>query len=213
MSACSTTRPTARPGFTLVEVLIALTLAATVLTALFALFDTVSDVERQTGARFAESRAMRTVFGVLEEDLRSLKPAGDDAVLASVQQSDFNQDEVLLSMVTASSLSMTARVPHLGMQLVEYSLRGGGDGRRLVRTERPYANVLGDFEPTEIVLAEGVLEVEMGFYDVEYHEFRDDWDPAYEGTAPPAAVRMRLVLGDENSEQEYELVVPLSFEI
>jgi len=192
-----------------VEVLIALTLATTVLTALFALFDNVSDVGLHIRGHIAQSRAMRTVFGVLEDDLRSLEPMTYGPVLASMSQADFSQDKVLVSMLTTATLAPDRPPRHMGVQLVEYLLRGSGNDRRLVRTERPFAHVNGNFDPTEVVLARGHVEADMHFFDPSYHEFRDDWDPSSMGNTPPTAVRMRLTLGGEDSEQEYELVVPL----
>ncbi len=210
MCACSATRPPARGGFTLIEVLLALTLASIILASLFALFDNVSDVQRHVRESFARSRVMRTVFGVMEDDLRSIQQPEDSPVLAGVSNSGFGQDESLLSIITASTLTMHQRTPHLGLQLVEYVLRGDSGRRRLVRRERPYARINGDFEYSEVVLAQDVQDLEVGYYDEDYNEFRAEWDPSFEGNDLPLAVRVRLTLGEEDAKEVYELVVPLS---
>lgn len=210
MRVCSRTRGAARGGFTLIEVLLAMTLAAIIMAALFALFDNVSGVQKHVSRHFDRSRTMRVVFGVMEDDLRSMLPANDTTVLASVDNAGFGQDTSLFSMLTAASLRPGEQVPPLGLNEVEYVLRGDSGHRRLVRRERPHAGIRGDFEDTEVVLADDVARVEVGFFDSSYHEFRKDWDPSNLGTTLPAAVRVRLTLGDANNQEEYELVIPLS---
>ena len=190
----------------------ALALGATVMVALFGMYEGVLDASEQIHRRSEGDRAVRVVLGLIEDDLRSLcLVRGSD--LQPLDE-EFEDDtgasgETVLAMTTSATLDLGAPLPHMGVQAVEYVLESGADGQRLVRRERPYAGITGDFEWSEVVLLDGVVDFKIGFWDMGFNEFSDDWE-LMAGSALPQAVRVTIVLkGYNDGRRRIEFVTPL----
>lgn len=190
----------------------ALALGATVMVALFGMYEGVLDASEQIRRRSVSERAVRVVLGLIEDDLRSLcvvEGAGVNVLGNEFEEDTGASGEVVLAMTTSATVDLDSRLPHLGVQAVEYVLETMPDGDRLVRRERPYAGIEGDFDWMEIVLLESVGDMDIGFWSTGFNEFTDDWE-LMEGTELPLAVRVALELANETGgERSYELVIPL----
>ena len=197
MNNCSRNRPPR--GFTLLEVVMALALGATVMVALFATYEGVVDSAQQIRSRSTADRSARVALGIIEDDLRSLAPVpkwGVPVVGGPLDEDTGAQGEVVLAMTTTTTMDLAAPIPHWGIQLVEYELEEGATGTRLVRRERPYAGITGDFEWTEIVLAENVENFEVGLWMPAFNEFTSTWQIGGD-EAVPLAVRVSFSVAGE----------------
>lgn len=190
----------------------ALALGATVMVALFGMYGGVLDASEQVRKRSEEDRAVRVVLGLVEDDLRSLCRVEDSGL--PVLDKEFEDDtgasgEPVLAMTTSATLDLGARLPHLGVQAVEYVIESGADASRLVRRERPYAGLKGDFEWSEVALLRGVESLTIGFWSLGFNEFTTDWE-LRDTTQMPLAVRITIVLvSGSGAKKKYELVVPM----
>lgn len=214
---CSKNSPTApaifldsQKGFTLLELLIAMMLMAVIITALFALFSNVIDASQHARKRMQTDKSGRAVLNILEDDLRYMLPDIKTTGLkfvANTQSSMFDEQK-LLSFSTTSSLKFQKHENDLSLQYVTYSLQEQDDDTfKLIRTERPFPTVIGDFSELRYELVENVLECQFEYYNSEYNEFQSEW--GVEKTNTPKAVRVRMTLGTPESSYEYVLTIPL----
>ena len=190
----------------------ALALGATIMIALFATYEGVVDSAEQIRARSVAERSARVALGMFEDDLRSLTPVegwGVPVLGGPLDEDTGAQGEVILTMTTTSTLDLDSPIPNWSIQLVEYELEKGRAGTRLVRRERPYAGIKGDFEWTEIVLVENVEDFEVEFWSPTFNEFSTSWQFGDDDDIP-LAVRVSFSVVDEDSSHGYELVTPLS---
>lgn len=196
-------------GFTLLELLVAMALAAAVLTSLFAMFRTVIDTAAGAKAVMGEDRAARTLMRILEDDLGSAAVSGRDEDEFTARPAEVNlAGTPFLVFSTTSTLAFTEDWPVFGVQRVEYVLRRGREGKtvRLVRRERPYAGVEGDFDWREYPLGESLAAFRAEYFDDEFNEFEKEWNPG-SGENAPYAVRFTFRIRPEG--REWELVVPV----
>lgn len=195
------------------EVVVALALGATVMVALFGMYESVLDASDQIRKTSQSSRAARVAVGVIEDDLRSLcrVPDSDLAVLAMDLDEDTGAEgETALVMTTSATLDLSAGMPHLGVQIVEYVIEKGADGDRFVRRERPFAGITGDFDWIEVVILDGVKDFKVEVWSSTFGEFTDDWELGTDAGLP-LAVRVSFEQAQGQGARRYELVVPLSW--
>jgi type II secretion system protein J len=159
----------ARRGFTLLEVLVAVALTATVLVISYGVLMDALDTH-ESAQRAAQAANRQTAcFDLLAVDLGGavLAPPGNDQIdnatwLVEVRSGDFKA----LEFPTARSLMSFSDPAELGLVRVRYELSGdaaGSEGRTLVRTVfsegsiQPSRTVCGGIEKIEVqVLTGGV---------------------------------------------------------
>lgn len=197
-------------GFTLFELLIAMTLMATIITTLFALFSNVIDASLHARKHMAYDQAGRTVLSILEDDFRYMLPDMKTSELqfdATLESETFDEQD-LLGFATTSSLAFRTYDHTRTLQYVTYSLKEQDNKLfTLIRTERPNPTVKGDFKKLKYPLIENLTECLFEYYNSEYNEFQKDW--GVEKTTLPAAIRVTLILGTNDEPYQYQLVIPL----
>ena len=197
-------------GFTLFELLIAMTLMATIITTLFALFGNVIDASQHARKRMAYDQAGRTILSIVEDDFRYMLPDMKTSGLKfdATMDSDTFDEQDLLGFASTSSLAFHTHEHTRSLQYVTYSLKEqDNDLFTLLRTERPTPTVAGDFKELKYPLIEDVSECVFEYYNGEYNEFQKDW--GVEKTQLPTAIRMTLTLGTKDEPYQYQLVIPL----
>lgn len=208
--AAQITPPNRQAGFTLFELLIAMTLMATIITTLFALFSNVIDASQHARKRMAYDQAGRTILSIVEDDFRYMLPdikTNELKFNTNLDSRAFDEQD-LLAFASTSSLAFRTHEHVRSLQYVTYSLREQDNGLfTLLRTERPNPTVKGDFKELKYPLLEDVSECIFEYYNDEYNEFQKDW--SVEKTLLPTAIRLTLTLGTKDEPYQYQLVIPL----
>ena len=211
-------------GFTLVELLIAMTLTAVIGMVLFSTYSMVMDNGKTVRNRVLERESERVFWGILDNDIaglcliddkRSTCPRSPVSRLSRPTRSTASpkrtrpqpsDDEVLLSFATSSHLADMPGTPLPGPVCVEYVLRNGNRSAAFIRRERAYCGVEGDFPWSELVLVRNVKSLEVALYSTKT-QFVEDWP----SPLPPGARArsIRFTLHREEEEQPELFVVPV----
>lgn len=198
-------RRPSRAGFTLLEVLVAVALSAVAMMAVFSMFGTVTGVAADVARKEAGHYDGLAFEAILFDDLRSLYFDKGDTEFRFLGNNAGLQDEGrrVLAFATSASLASGQERPPLSVQRVEYVLREGADGEReLVRRERPYSGLMGDWEWLDAAVLAGFEDLDVGYLDPADGRFVDQW----QGAVPPPALRVEVLWpGDRRDVFEIDL--------
>jgi prepilin-type N-terminal cleavage/methylation domain-containing protein len=195
------TKPPQPSGFTLLEILLALTILALVLSSLFSAYSESINVTELVETSREVDQAARLTVAQLADDLKSLyqqEVKGDpkDSPYRFQGGSEGPEEEVVvLSFASTSHLGFDAGGPSMGVNRITYVLKKSGEGEQyfqLMRRERPFADIQGG-EETEVELADNVEELAVTFGD-DAGATLAEWDsasPEHDGR-PPRLVQIRL---------------------
>lgn len=175
-----------RGGFTLIEVMLALSLFALLGAILYGALSLGQRATQKTQAAFEKNQHLRSVMDLLGSYIRSsypLRPAPQDGAIF------YQGDEQELSFVSAYSVALGGR----GMARIHLQLNGGdSDGNgALTLTEELPASAEGSAYSHSFVLREGVGELHFAYLDAQPD--KDEWAEKWDGTEKrvlPRAVRM-----------------------
>ena len=184
-------------GFTLIEVLIAVSLTAIVLTSIYGVFTAVFTARQQVLAESETSQIGRVLFERLGRELRGawVPTTGDKFFLATTDRDGRPE----LRFATASTtLAATGRG---GMAALRYGLQpmpeGPIDHLYLVRSEEPY--YLRDrLDSGSYPLTGNIKSVTWRFYGA--NGWVDNWSAA-QNNALPQLVEMTVTLLDQNNQE------------
>jgi general secretion pathway protein J len=212
------------PGFTLIEVLLALAICAVVLVAINAVFSTAVKLRDKTTATVEEALPLAQALETIRHDLKSA--AGPRGFLAG----DFKCDAQSMGTTMGLSASgsgldffstggvITEGAPWGDVQEVIYQLmpatsRSQAAGMDLVRYVNRNLLASVPTAPEPQVLLSDVQSVEFECYDG--IEWRTSWDTSLTDTNLPAAVRITIhqaVARDEAASlpEPVEFIVPLT---
>lgn len=184
-------------GFTLIEVLIAVSLTAIALTAIYGVFTAVFSARAQVEAESESAQIGRVLFERLGRELRG---AWTPATGAKFFQATVDRDgRPELRFVTASTtLAATGRG---GMAALRYALQpmspGVPDRLYLLRSEEPY-HLRDRLESASSPLSGNIKSLNWRFYGA--NGWVESWS-ANESNTLPQLVEMTIVLLDtENRE-------------
>ncbi len=214
---CSRAR---NPGFTLIEVLLALAISAVVLAAVGGVFYSAIRLRDHTVAALEPVARLHPVLVMLRRDLQNaVWPGG---IMTGVFRCgplgpQFNDALGLQFSTTTAKLDESE--PFGEIQEVAYELREGGLGRRgareLVRSinRNPLATLTTT--PTQTLLLEDVESFEVTCFDGS--QWQTVWDTSSTQTNLPLSVRVQIELADDPDQQiptpaearTYEILVPL----
>jgi len=223
-----TTRTDPKPvgAFTLLEMILAVGVAAIVLTAVSAAFFTALHLQASTQAAVDEATPLDQALAVMRRDLAcAVTPTnGTGKVLSG----DFKAGQVsslginvpvALEMYTATgALSSAPDAPWGDIQRVTYELERPADrsmpGMELVRSvERNLLSTLTPDVEDEPLLG-GVGNIQVSCYDgAQWYNTWDTTDPTAGATNLPLAVRVQIqMVGNNNTtsgQSPVEIVVPI----
>ncbi len=196
-------------GFTLVEVILALTLFALLATILYGAIALSHGAVEKSQRSFEKNQSLRSAVEFLASYIRSSYPYR----LSPQDPSFFYQgEETELSFISSFSLAMGGR----GMAKIRLSWEGeiGGDG--VLKLEEQVPVRLSDENgggglANEIVLRERVTAFRLAYLDPqsEKEEWVERWDPA-ERKVLPRAVRLSFRTA---AEGEVEWVFPVMMSV
>lgn len=192
-------------GFTLLEMLVAMTLMAVLAGALYASLHTAF-AGRRAGERALEPvRRAAGALALLERDLRATAPP--TGILAAEflgvdQENDAGEasDRLVLHVL---SQGRDGAEPPSPFRRVEIGLAADKQTGEAVLVRRTWANLLAPKEPEP---AEEVLCRRVRSFDTRYYDgsgWTDAWDSTARDDALPRAVELSLTLNAEGIEEGY----------
>lgn len=212
-----------RLAFTLIELILAIGVAALVLVAINAVFFTSLHLREVTTAAVDEATPLDAALTTMRRDLRCVVPFGSNSVMVG----DFKAgdvasvgvvDPVNLEIYTATgALSADSASPWGDVQRVTYGLKtqttAGGRSKELIRTVT--RNLLSQSVPEieEQTLLNNVQNLQVQCFDG--MQWFDQWDTSSTSmtlnTNLPVAVRVRLQLAASNNQNQtpIEILVPI----
>lgn len=181
-----------RRGFTLLEMLLAVTLLAVVMAAGYAMLSTGLSARRSIDRADAAGRSLALAVELLARDLASTLPP--DGLLAGsfIGLDEPDGDELTLH----ASLAPTGTAddePHGDVARVAFRLETDETGsatlvRQVVRNLLATRAVDGDVQP----ICRGVADFQLAYHDGS--QWQDQWDSTLQANALPQAVRIRLTV-------------------
>jgi type II secretion system protein J len=198
MSAAPSMIGARRAGFTLIEILIAASIAAALLVAIYGLFGNAMKLRDRATERARVSRLRNRAVTVLRNDLRNALVSGGK-IAATLKGSRDGQSSRFpgdLKFTTTTSRDNPADALTDDVQEVEYYVTNdpdanGREGGLLVRTvDRNLLAETPDVPMQESLLA-GVSALEISFYDGS--TWQDSWEVTDTALTLPQAVRVRIV--------------------
>jgi type II secretion system protein J len=213
--------PAGAPGFTLIEMILAIGVAALVLlsihTVLFSglrLRDATSDmVDAATPVDLALTTLRRDLQCVVTPTNGTSKVLSGDFRAGSVNSIGVNGN-VAVEMFTATG-ALSANAPWGDIQRVTYELRSPADnsavGKELVRSVMRNLLSLATPQVDDQLMLSGVDNIKVSCYDGT--QWQDTWDTTgvtSSNTNLPVAVRVDIQMsGANNSAGPIEIVVPI----
>lgn len=173
-------------GFTLLEVLVAITLASLLLTSIYGVFSTTSAAKEQVEKQGAALHLGRVLIARLDRELLGLA-LGNLNAQPALNGGQNSLGEPYLELLTSS-----AGGPQSGMRRVHYRLGPDSDNRMtLWRAEKGLNETAPDVEER---LAQGLEKLSFSFFDGQ--TWRENWNSLSNGR--PMLVRAELTLLDTN---------------
>lgn len=165
-----------RSGFTLLEVLIAMALSAVIMVALFAVFNAVADVAAGVKSHEAEGYGQRALESILFDDLRSVyRGSGANYKFTGNSGAFLGSDGEFLSFCTTATLGASGDGPSFSLRRVEYLLDGNSREKTLIRREKSYCGVKGDWEWVEVPILKGIADLEAEYLDPMDDSYVTEW--------------------------------------
>lgn len=222
-SSCTLIIHAGSPGFTLMEIIVALAIVALLFTSLFAVFDQSMNVADQVKNQSSLDQNARLILRQVANDLDSLhlpqKKDQDFGFQGQSPEPEFMVDNsTVLEFSTAAGLDFNATFPSQSLYRVSYVLSPLGESEprqfRLLRSQVLLSgNGTVPETRTTLTLSKTVRDFQLEFVDPERIEPASSWnaeDLLQETLPPPAEVRIRLSLfGPSGREQGFELACSL----
>ncbi|MBL9136284.1 MAG: prepilin-type N-terminal cleavage/methylation domain-containing protein [Verrucomicrobiales bacterium] len=210
-------------GFTLIEVILALAIAAVVLVAVNGLFYSALRLRERSIESFEAAQPLQRALTIIQRDLANLVPPG--GTLGGVLQTTPTNTAVRPGLASPEFRTATGRIddttPWAEVQKVSYLLTDAtssstnrGQGRALVRSVVRNLLPSGMDEFNDEWLMDGVDSLTFSFYDGT--QWWTTWDSSSQTPALPRAIRVELQpsattrYGD--LPEPVELVVPILVE-
>jgi general secretion pathway protein J len=183
-------------GFTLVEVLVAISILAILLTSVYGIFSSVSLVRERLDADSAEYHRARVLFDRLGRELRGtyFQPRSRDLVFAG-RRVDNGSFELELTTSAVSPLSQVgsgiARVHYLLVEDEENS----ADGLVLMRSEHPVHELVDETAAGMMRMVPGIEAMTLRFYA--NGQWQTSWDGRTSGLPELVEIALQLRAGGD----------------
>lgn len=192
--SCSTERRVvqgARAGFTLIEILVAVTIASLLLSGVYGVFARVSNTERELRARSTCYQHARSIFSRIGQEI------GGAILLGNTPGAEFRSDDNGYLSFTSTSVPQPGG--GVSMQQVSYRLvqQDGADTLKLQRDSSPLFATTED--PQWRRLSSKLVELQWRFHDGA--SWLEAWDSSLRNSLPKT-VELRLILECDAHEVE-----------
>lgn len=181
-------------GFTLLEILVAISIVALVLTTVYGVFTSVSRAKARLDAEGEIYQRVRVIYDRVGRELRGVCPAGgpeQKGVFRTARDADGNP---LIEFTTSATAQLGVR--QTGIALIRYTLAEDREvpaGRVLMRAEQ--SALVGD----EVLRATGPMRLAAGIEQMQWRfrlgdQWREELDAARDGL--PLLVELTLTMAD-----------------
>lgn len=205
MMASQTHNPNRRrAGFTLLELILAVTVTAIVSAALFSSMSGVFKTRRKTEDHLAGREAARAIMELVRSDLQCVPPAGGrvrGVFLGENTRGMSNVDTDNMTFITANPALRTDQDTADLRQVELRLLTSSEDPDHYVLARLVTGNLLATVvpDPALQVLARRVVSLNLRYYDGA--EWLDEWDSSELDNAIPQAVEIVLVTDPGQSRE------------
>lgn len=206
------------PGFTLLELLVALSILSVLTTILFLSVGASATQTRRIKKRIEEQQHLRLAIQKMATDISSVYWAKGAAHLyfegTSVSAANGRRDTLRFTTIVFHWRRPGEKVDDLVS--VAYTLTGGSgaEGQTLVRIETPLLLGSPSGYTGQVDILGGVKELSFTYLDTQKRE-SDSWSTRADTDSPalPAAVRVNLVLIRGGGERTVSVLLPLQLGI
>ena len=182
-------------GFTLLELIVATTIFAIVVSASYALFESSRSVASRAEARAELFQTARAALRIIERDLRGVLPATDSAEESALLGEDAEAGEIPMDRIEVTSVNFAVAVDK------DEELRGDvsrvnywvEEGRGLLRERRDALTPVTVFIERE----ENVEEIAPGVVGLDLRYFGEEWETEWDSRVTrrlPRAVEVTVVV-------------------
>jgi len=190
-------REPARRAFTLIEVMIAMTIFSLVVAAIYSSWDLIWRAARVSQAAAAQVQRQRVAIHTIEDALTCVQ-----SFQASMQYYSFIVNE------DPPELQFTARLPDnfprngkfgdLNVRQLQFTLEAGPDSEKdlMLRQKPILLDMDADEQKNPLVLARNVQTFKVECWDTNQAEWTTEWDNT---NSIPPLIRVNLVLGGNNN--------------
>jgi type II secretion system protein J len=195
------------PGFTLLEVMIAIGVFMMVLTAIYSIWLSILKGTRVGLAAAADAQRSRVAMRAVEDALLTAQLSTANiryyAFVTDTKGSDFAEMS-FVSRLPATFLG-SGRYGDASMRRVSFTIKPGAKGlNELVMTQAPMLMDTEKVEPYSLVLASDVSKFDLEFWDMQKRDWIDEW--IYTNQLP-RMVKVTLGLGKvTSSSRPFDLV-------
>lgn len=187
--------PSARAGFTLVEILVALGIFSLVLTAIYSSWTAILRASKVGTEAAAAVQRARMAGRTIEESLTSVQSYAQNIKLYAFLSENGNESSLSFVSRLSPSFPRSGKFGDFSVRRVTFSVEQGRDGSRdLVLRQNP---VLMDMDKEEkevpLILAKNVKEFKTEFWDLRLQDWVDEWKQTNQ---IPVLVKVSLKLAD-----------------
>jgi general secretion pathway protein J len=185
-------------GFTLIEVLVAISLLAIVMTSVYGIFGSVNATKVRLDSDSGEYHLARVVFDRLGRELHgTYYRSNDETTLFRGGVNDQGESFLELTTTAVTPLSSVGA----GIAEVRYRLAADMESSEssqvLLRSERPRHTMSGVADSRMMRLAPDVASMSLRFYSE--GRWKNEWDARQDGL--PQLVEIALVVGHDEQRQ------------
>lgn len=185
----------ARAGFTLVEILVALGIFSLVLTAIYSSWTAILRASKVGTEAAAAVQRARMAGRTIEESLTSVQSYAQNMKLYAFLAENGNDSSLSFVSRLSPSFPRSGKFGDFSVRRVTFSVEQGRDGGKdLVLRQNP---VLMDMDKEEkevpLILAKNVKEFKTEFWDLRLQDWVDEWKQTNQ---IPVLVKVSLKLAD-----------------
>ncbi len=199
-------------GFTLLEVVVAITIFGLVISLVYVLYGSVTSIVTAVEEQASRDVSAKIILDRLFDDLSGAY-MGEQGYVAGGEANSFSREEPILAATTTAHLRLNPDAPPVDVTLVRYYLREQRDSETfsLLRSDTPMVSDLESSlsqEQQQHLLSDEVVELiilYIGHDGEEYKEWNsvDDFDAEQDvHERYPRAYKISLTLGTGGDDQE-----------
>ena len=196
LSSSKLVRHSGMGGFTLIEVLVAISILAIVLTSVYGIFGSVSDAKTRLDRDSTDYHMARVVFDRFSRELHGTYYRSSDQTTFFRGGHD-NNGESFLELTTTAATPISA--VGTGIAEVRYRLVADGelsnDLQVLMRGEKPRQSSTMLDDDRMMRMASGIERLSVRFYSA--NQWHNKWDAAEKGL--PELVEITMIVSQEGA--------------